>query len=339
GAVRQAYSAIEKSVRDKFGSEAFLGVTVQPMVRLEGYELIIGSSTDAQFGPVLLFGTGGQLVEVFKDRALALPPLNTTLAWRMMEQTRIFAALQGIRGRPPVDLRALEQTLVRFSQLVVQERWIREIDINPLLASHERLLALDARVLLHGSDVPQERLPPLAIRPYPVQYAGQWQLRDGSRVDIRPIRPEDELLLVKFHEALSEQSVYFRYFHPFKLSQRVAHDRLARLCFIDYDREMALVADRRDPQHGEHEIIAVARLIKMHASREAELAVIVSDRLQGGGLGTELVRRLVDIGRDEKLERVTAQMLSQNTAMQRIFTKLGFRLTGHGGEINAELRF
>ena len=129
----------------------FLGVSVQPMVKLDGYELIIGSSLDPQFGPVLLFGTGGQLVEVFKDRALGLPPLNTTLARRMMEQTKILTALRGVRGRPPVNLAALEQLLVRFSYLVVEQRWIKEIDINPLLASPDRLLALDARVIIHES--------------------------------------------------------------------------------------------------------------------------------------------------------------------------------------------
>ena len=126
------------------------------MVKLEGYELIVGSSVDPQFGPVLLFGTGGQFVEVFKDRALALPPLNTTLARRMMEQTKIFTALQGVRGRKAVDLAALEELLVRFSHLVVEQPRIKEIDINPLLASPERLIALDARVVVHGAEVADE---------------------------------------------------------------------------------------------------------------------------------------------------------------------------------------
>ena len=136
----------------------------------DGYELIVGSSIDPQFGPVLLFGAGGQLVEVFKDRALALPPLNTTLARRMMEQTRIFQALEGVRGRKPVDIAALEQLLVRFSQLVAEQPPIKEIDINPLLASPERLLALDARVVLHSIEVQESELPRCAIRPYPLQY-------------------------------------------------------------------------------------------------------------------------------------------------------------------------
>ncbi|HEX9284572.1 MAG TPA: acetate--CoA ligase family protein, partial [Nitrospirales bacterium] len=212
-AVRSAYRAIRQAVHDKAGAEHFLGVTVQPMIRHDGYEIIVGSTLDSQLGPVILFGSGGQLVEVYKDRALALPPLNTTLARRLIEQTRIFAALKGVRGRKAVDIAALEQLLVRFSQLVVEQRWIREIDINPLLASPERMVALDARIVLHGPDVGAEELPELAIRPYPVQYVAPWTTKDGTVVTIRPIRPEDEPLMVKFHETLSEQSVYFRYFH------------------------------------------------------------------------------------------------------------------------------
>ena len=150
-AVKTAFQNIKRAVTEKAGVEHFQGVTVQPMAKLDGYELIIGSSLDSQFGPVILFGTGGQLVEVFKDRALALPPLNSTLALRLMEQTKIFTALKGVRGRKPVNLQALEDLLVRFSQLVVEQPWIKEIDINPLLASPDRLLALDARVVVHGA--------------------------------------------------------------------------------------------------------------------------------------------------------------------------------------------
>src|SRR5262249_23135617 len=150
-AVADAYRRIRSSVADRVGSEHFQGVTVQPMIKQDGYEIIVGSRLYPQFGPVLLFGAGGQLVEVFKDRALGFPPLNTTLARRMIEQTRIYEALKGVRGRTPVDLTALEQLLVRFSQLVAEQRWIKEIDINPLLASPERLLALDARVVLHDA--------------------------------------------------------------------------------------------------------------------------------------------------------------------------------------------
>src|SRR5262249_32607858 len=149
-----------------------------PMIPPRGYELILGSSIDPQFGPVMLFGTGGQLVEVYRDRALALPPLNTTLAQRLMEQTRVYAALQGVRGRKAVDLESLKAILVRFSKLIVEHPRIKETDVNPLVASDEGLMALDARVILHGADVPKEKLPRPAIRPYPTQYVWRWTMKD-----------------------------------------------------------------------------------------------------------------------------------------------------------------
>jgi acetyltransferase len=325
-AVREAYRAIETSVAQKAGAEHFEGVTVQPMIKLDGYELIVGASTDPQFGPVLLFGTGGQLVEVFKDRALALPPLNTTLARRMMEQTRIYTALQGVRGRPPVDLAALEHLLVAFSQLVAEQRWIKEIDINPLLASPDRLIALDARVVAYEAEVGEDALPKLAVRPYPAQYVAAWKLKNDTPVTIRPIRPEDEPLLVKFHETLSERSVYMRYFSPLKLSQRVAHERLTRICFVDYDREMALVVEHRDPQSGDRQVLAVGRLVKLRGANEAEYAILVNDQWQSQGIGSELLRRLIQIGRDERVARIVADILPDNQPMQRISKQLGFKL-------------
>lgn len=337
--VRRAYQAIADAVRDKAGAEHVLGVTVQPMIQLEGYELILGSSTDQQFGPTLLFGSGGQLVEVYQDRAFALPPLTTTLARQLMEQTRVFAALAGVRGRSPVDLVALEQLLVRFSYLVAEQRWIKEIDINPLLASPRQLLALDARVILHGPETGEEALPKLAIRPYPLQYVQPWALRDGTPVTLRPIRPEDEPLMVAFHQTISEESVYFRWLHMIKLSQRIAHERLIGICFLDYDREMALVADYVNPQTKQHEIIGVGRLIKAHNANEAEFALLIADRFQHQGLGTELLRRLIEFGRDEKFQRLTGDILGENLGMQAVCRALGFHLRYSGEDhlIKAEL--
>jgi acetyltransferase len=338
-AVRFAYRWIERSVKEKAGPEHFLGVSVQPMVKLDGYELIVGSSVDPQFGPVLMFGAGGQLVELFKDRALALPPLNSTLARRMMEQTKVFEALQGIRGRKPVDVTALEELLVRFSHLVVEQHWIREIDINPLLASPERLLALDARVVIYGPETTAEQLPRLAIRPYPNQYVKRWTLKNGEDVTIRPIRPEDEPLLIRLHQALSDRSVYLRYFQPLKLSQRTAHERLTRICFIDYDRELALVIEHK-AKDGTPEIIAIGRLSKLHGRNEAELAVLVDDRYQHLGMGTELYRRLIAVAREEKMERVICTILTENYDMIAICRKLGFHLQSEleDGTVQAELK-
>ncbi len=362
-AVRHAYCEIESR-----GAEHFMGVTVQPMVERTGYELIVGSSVDAQFGPVLLFGAGGSQVEAFRDRALALPPLNTTLARRMVEQTGIYRALQGMRGRKPVDLPALEDLLARFSQLVVEQRWIKEIDINPLLAltppspslasrGTGGALALDARMVLYGVDTRADQLPRLAIRPYPAQYIQLWTTKDGIPLLIRPIRPEDEPLMIQFHKTLSDRSVYLRYMHAMLLSQRIEHERLARICFNDYDRELALVAERPlssplpsatlqgSPTYeggargGAREIVGVGRLSKLHGRNEAEFAVIISDAFQGHGLGTELLRRLLQVGRDEKIDRIVGFIASDNLAMQRVSAKLGFRLqrTFDDSEVHATI--
>ncbi len=322
-AVRKAFRKILATIKASHGPEHFQGVTVQPMVPLDGYDLILGSSLDPQFGPILLFGSGGRLLDFYQDRALALPPLNMTLARRAMEQTNVYTALEKMRRN--FDLTVLEQILVNFSLLVVEQRWIKEIDVNPLLVTSERVVALDARVVLHGPEATLESLPELAIRPYPTRYVAPWTMQDGTRVTIRPIRPEDEPLMVKFHETLSERSVYFRYFHAMQLTQRIAHDRLTRICFIDYDREMGLVVLRNTAQTAESEILGVGRLTKIQGSGEGEFAILVSDNWHHRGLGVELLKRLVDIGRDEKLVRIFGDILPENRDMLRVCDKLGFR--------------
>ena len=323
--VMAAYELICKRVRKKASVERFQGVTVQPMVKLDGYELIVGSSQDAQFGPVLLFGAGGTLVEVFKDRALALPPLTTTLAHRMMARTRIIEALRGIRGRKPVDLEALARLMVRFSQMVVEQRWIKEIDINPLLVSSEQIIALDARVLLHDPSLQRDQLPRPAIRPYPTRYASLWTMKNDEEVLIRPIRPEDEPMMVEFHQQLNPDSIYLRYFHPISVGQLTSHDQLARLCFTDYDREMNLVVEAKD-EEGKPHIIGLGQLSKVHGTNDAEFSILVVDKHQRHGIGTELLRRLVQVGRDEKLTHIVAEILPQNEGMKRVSAKLGFKL-------------
>jgi acetyltransferase len=266
-------------------------------------------------------------VEVFQDHAHGLPPLNTTLARRMMEQTRIFKALEGVRGREPVNLAALEQILVRFSELVIENPCIREVDINPLLASAESILALDARVIVYDKESDPAKWPRPAIRPYPSRFVRRSVLDDGTELQFRPIRPEDEPLLVNFHHTLSERSVYMRYFHWMKLEQRTDHERLTRICFIDYDRQMAFVAERKNPQTGVHDIVGVGRLVRSHTADEAELAVIVSDNFQRRGIGTQMVGLLLDFAREEHMGRITATVLPENRPMQKVFEKYGFRFS------------
>jgi acetyltransferase len=315
-AVRAAW----KRIRTRVGPADFQGVTVQPMLRgIDAYELILGSSADPQFGPVLLFGLGGQLVEVLGDRALALPPLTSTLARRMMERTKIYRALGGVRGRAPVDCAALEQILVRFSQLVCEVPRVKEIDINPLLASPNEIVALDARVVFHEWTIADRALPRTAIRPYPSSYVAKWTSSGGAVVTFRPIRPEDEPKIARFHNTLSDRSVYMRYFHQIPLSTRVSHERLTRVCFIDYDREMVFVAESTNG-----EIVAVGRLTRERDLTDAEFALLVSDAWHARGLGTELLRRLVDFGRHEGIRRITGEILSENRAMIEICNTLGF---------------
>jgi len=331
--LKSAFSSIREGVvsrmgeMDDKGNCHFLGVTVQPMVDLKGFELILGSSIDPQFGPVILFGMGGTLVEIFKDSALSLPPLNSTLARRLMERTKIFSAMQGIRGAKGVNISALEHLLVRFSTLIAEQRWIQELDINPLLASPDRLLALDARVLLYNLDTPVNKLPELAIRPYPAQYISHWIANDGTPVIIRPIRAEDEPDVGIFHQTLSDRSVYLRYLHPMLLDARAAHVRLSRICHCDYEREITLVAVREETHEAELRILGASRMTKLHGVNAARFSVLISDQCQGMGIGNELLRRLVDVARMEKLDRLEAIMTIDNQAMRRMCERLGFNFS------------
>ncbi len=320
-----AFDEILKSVTEKAGAHHFEGVTVQKMIKQTGYELILGSSSDPQFGPVLLFGMGGQLVEVFKDRALALPPLNKNLALQLMQKTKIYEALLGVRGRKAVNIELLKEILVRFSQLIVENKRIKECDINPLLVSDEGIVALDARIVLHEAEIKDEQLPKLAIRPYPLNYVSKMSLNDGTSVILRPIRPEDEPLLVRFHHELSENSVRQRYLEFVSLDERVAHERLLRICFNDYDREWAIVAEVRKQEH--KEIIGVGRLFRIPGTHFAQLTITIIDAYHHLGLGTQLLQHLIAIAKQEKIEEIDAYILSENAGMLKICQRAGFELT------------
>lgn len=314
-AVQQAFQEIKEAV----ASHDFQGVTVQKMVKLDGYELILGSTVDVQFGPTLLFGAGGQLVEVFKDRALGLPPLNRTLARFLIEKTKIYEALKGVRGRKSIDINELENILVRFSQLITENPRIKECDINPLLASPEGFIALDARIVLHP--ITDHDLPKLAIRPYPAQYISKTELKDGSAVLIRPIKPEDESLLIEFHRELSEQSVRQRYFEFMALDKRIAHERLMRICFNDFDREIALVAQQ------ENKIIGVIRVTRILSTSDAQLTMIIRDAYHNLGLGTKLLHEAIEVAKKEKIEHIFAYILDENLGMLKICKQAGFEIS------------
>ena len=315
-AVRSGFEQIQKSIAEKAGAEHFLGVTVQKMVRFEGYEIILGSSMDAQFGPVVLFGTGGKLVEIYKDRALGLPPLNATLAKRLMSRTKIYEALKGVRGQSTIDFAKLEQILISFSELVVSHPHIAECDINPLLASSEELIALDARIVLskEPSAIP-------VIRPYPNQYISQCTLADGQTLTLRPVRAEDEPLLIAFHKELSEATIRARYFEGMTYEERTSHQRLIRVCHTDYDREITLIALK------DNRLLGVIRLSKHPFSTTGDLKLIIIDEMQKKGLGTKLLDAILAIAKQENLTAIHVQTLKDNPAMKKMLERTGFTLS------------
>ncbi|MEM1282812.1 MAG: bifunctional acetate--CoA ligase family protein/GNAT family N-acetyltransferase [Chlamydiota bacterium] len=319
--VSKAFNDIQQSVTEKEGADAFDGVTVQRMVKIDGYELILGCSCDEQFGPVLLFGTGGQLVEVYKDRSLGLPPLNTTLARRMMQQTKIYTALKGVRGREAVDMKQLEEVLVHFSQLIVENPRIKELDINPLLVSADEIIALDARVVLHDPDLPEEDLPSTSIRPYPIQYIQTIHLKNDVPVLLRPIKAEDEPMIAVFHKELSENTVRQRYFEFLSLDERTTHERLVHICFNDYARELALVAEVN-----EKKIVGIARLRRIPGTEEATMTITIIDAYHGKGLGIQMLQHLIEMAKQENIKTIKAAVLSENVGMLALCEKCGFDL-------------
>ncbi len=316
--VSQAYKEIQEKVIPKYGEKAFLGVSVQKMITEKGIELIMGSSTDPQFGPVILFGAGGVYVEIFQDRVLALPPLNTTLAQNAIEKTKISKALNGFRGIKPILKGSVEEALARFSHMVTEIREIAECDMNPLLATPNGVIALDARIVLHK---PNEAIPPIAMRPYPIEYVFDRTLKDGRAILIRPIRPEDEPEIVQFHKELSEHSIRQRYFEFVSLDQRAAHERLLRICATDFDNEIALCAEV-----DQGAIAGVIRMTKIPGTKKCDLKLIIRDDFQRSGIGRVLIETCLEVAKAEKLESIHATLLNENSGMIALAKSFGFEI-------------
>jgi acetyltransferase len=304
-----------------------------------GVGISLRSRIDAQLGPILELGGGGPLADRERDTVIGLPPLNSNLALRLLEPTRVFRWLKSSEDERAVAVRrGLETVLVRFSQLIAEQRWIKECELSLVVGPDRPVGVKEARIGLHDAGQREEALPGPAIRPYPQQYATSASLRNGTPVHLRPIRPEDEPLMVRFHGTLSDRSVYYRFFRAMSLEQRASHARLSRLCFVDYARELALVAVAVEPTTGRAEIIGVGRLCREPGLKQAEFAVIVSDRWQGHGLGTRLLARLVEIGRKEGLARITGAILSDNVEMQHVCERVGFTVhRGVDGECSAAI--
>lgn len=294
------------------------GFTVQPMIKMpHAHELLAGMSVDGTFGPILTFGAGGTAVEVLRDTAQALPPLDLGLAQDLMRQTRTFRLLSGYRDRPAADLDAIALVLVRLSYLISAHPEIRELDINPLLASEKGIIALDARVVI--ADPASEPRTPLSIRPYPTAWEKEITMDDGRRVLVRPIRPDDERLYAKFFETLSPGDLRMRFFAPVK---ELSHAFVARLTQIDYAREMAFVA----LDSGDGALLGVVRFAADPDYKKGEFAALVQSCLKGRGLGWQLMNHLISYATAEGLEEVVGTVLSENTTMLSMCRELGFKV-------------
>ncbi len=318
-AVSEAYQAIQTRVSQKAGKEHFQGVSVQPMVRLkDSYELIVGASVDPQLGPVLMFGSGGQLVEVYKDYALALAPLNSVLIERWIEKTKVYKALRGVRGRAPVDFDQLKGLLMRFSQMVSDLESIAEIEINPLVINSEQMMALDARISLYPVETKRVAA---AIRPYPQGYVFESLSKHGSPLRLRPIRPEDEPQVALFHKTLSDETIKGRFFKDMQLDERATHERLARICLCDYYREIALVVEEAKEGY----ILGIGRLRKSVEDR-ASFSLIVGDPWQKQGIGQLILEKLITVASFEGIKQLEAVMLKDNPAMKKLCERFGFTI-------------
>ena len=254
--LRSAYEEIMKSVKEHNPDAQIQGITVQKMIKKKGIEIILGAKTDSLFGPVIMFGRGGIDVEIYKDVAIGLLPLNQTLARRMLEETKVYRLLKGYRNIPPANINLLEEIIVRFSQMLVDFPQLKEFEINPLFINENDALALDARGVIDKELLKAKPHEHLVISPYPEKYRSLWKLRDGRTVILRPIKPEDEPLWLEMFHNFSQESIHFRLFQT--IIEPIAHEFSARYCNIDYDRELAIVAEIEDG--GKRKMLGVVRL-------------------------------------------------------------------------------
>jgi acetyltransferase len=321
--VRKAFETLIQRATAYNPNAQIMGVTVQPMLQKEGYEIIIGGKADPLFGPVILFGMGGVGVELFKDFAIGLPPLNATLIRRMMEETKVYQLLKGYRNLPPANIKKLEETLLLFSQLLTDFPQIKEIDLNPLLLNEKDACILDARIIIDIERVRRKWEPHehMVISPYPKKYELHWTLKNGQDVLLRPIRPEDEPMWLEMFQSFSEESIRYRFF---QMIRDTPHEVRVRYCNIDYDREMAIVAEITT--EGKRKILGVTRLIEEPGSKTGELAFIVGDKWQDLGLGTKMVDHVLDIAEEKGIEEVYAIMLTDNYRAISLTRKMGFSL-------------
>lgn len=317
---KQAFSTMIQKVKALRPTARVKGVLIEKMID-KRYELLIGANKDPIFGPVIVFGMGGVTVELLKDTNLGLPPLNMALAMRIIEKTKAYQLVNGFRGLPKADVEALQFLLVKFSYLLMDFPEIKEIDINPFSVDETGGFALDARVVLDNAMPLKKEFPyaHLVISPYPEKYQKQVQMKNGMNALLRPIRPEDEPLEAEMFERLSKQSIYYRFMGYIP---KVSHDFLIRFTQIDYDREMAIIAEVDTPQG--KKMAGVARVVCDAWKEEAEFAIVVADQWQGNRLGTQLTDFILEIAVDMGIQKIVASVLETNGLMLSMFEKRGF---------------
>jgi acetyltransferase len=311
------------------------GVLLEPMIDKD-HELLIGCKKDPIFGPVIVFGMGGVAVELFKDINMGFPPLNMALAKRIIEETKVYELLKGYRGMPGVDINAIQFLLYKFAYLVMDFPEIKEIDINPFVVDEHGGLVLDAKVVLDEAVIqkPVKPYSHLIISPYPKEYITSFTMKNGQHVLLRPIRPEDEPMEAELFTNLSEETKYFRFFG---FVPNVTHDLLARFTQIDYDREIAIIAEVEEK--GEKKMAGVVRLVSDPVTETAEFAIVVADPWQGNGLGNYLTDYGLKLAREKGIKTILASFLNANTRMRHMFEARGFTVTKNDFESSsAELK-
>jgi acetyltransferase len=315
------FEEVANRVKNYSNTAEFQGVTIQPMIREKEHELIIGSKKDPQFGSIIIFGMGGTATELFKDASIGFPPLNQVLARRLIEDTAIYKHTSSI-GRP-LNFKLIEEILVKFSQLVTDFPEIREMDINPLIAIEDSVVAVDARIVIEWERMMREvaeHHDNCLIASYPKKYVAPRRLKNKTQVSLRPIKPEDEERFNDFMKSLSVESMRFRFFNIIK---EMSHETLTRYCNLDYDREIAVIAEL---QESNKPIIGAVRLIVEPGGKSGEFAVLVGDKWQGFGLGSKLMDLLAEMGKDMRVDKIYGYVSANNYKMLQLCKKKGFKV-------------
>ena len=327
--VRDTYNDMMQAVARLQPDARINGVTIQNMSsQKRGREIYIGLVTDEPFGPVIAFGAGGTMIELINDRAMELPPLNQFLARRLIERARVAETLGEWRGAAAVNMEALEQVLLRVSEMVCELPQLREMDINPIIVDESGALAVDARIVIDNAPPSARNYNHLAILPYPSQHEQLWPLHGGGEYTVRPVHPDDATMLQEFVRRLSPESRYFRFVSSM---QELPATMLSRFTLIDYDREMALVAVTRERQVGADgettevaRIVGVSRYITNPDRTSCEFSLVVADDFKGLGLGSRLMLSIMDFAREKGLTEIEGLVLANNPTMLKLMRGLGF---------------